>query len=74
MRREGKVGKAWNGGSPERAMEAARERRKVMVAQGASYCPTCSGEGATGPAELCPICRGAGVILPPGGLQLPTTH
>jgi hypothetical protein len=60
--------KAWNGGSIERAMELARERRKKQIAQGATLCDECNGEGGTIASGVCITCRGAGVILPPDGL------
>lgn len=64
--------KAWNGGSIERAMELAGERRKKLVAQGALICCACDGEGGDTVAKtICEGCFGAGVILPPGGLTLP---
>lgn len=64
-----RVRKAWNGGSRERALELARDRVDVMVAQGAALCTECDGHGGTSQA-LCVRCRGAGCILPPEGLKL----
>jgi len=65
-----RVRKAWNGGSIEAAMEAARVRRDKMIAQGASLCDECNGEGGSVASGVCIECHGAGVILPPGGLKL----
>lgn len=61
--------KAWNGGSKERALDLAAERRKLLVSQGAAYCNACGGAGGTAHA-LCEACGGAGVIIPSGGLTL----
>ena len=61
--------KAWNGGSVERALELARERVNKLVAQGASLCDECNGDGGT-MTGVCIQCHGAGVILPPEGLTL----
>jgi hypothetical protein len=61
--------RAWNGGSIERAMELARERNNKLIAQGASLCDECNGNGGT-IHGVCIGCRGAGVILPPEGLTL----
>lgn len=63
--------KAWNGGSVEKAMELARERNKMLIAQGATLCDECGGEGGSQASGVCIQCRGAGVLLPPGGLKLP---
>src|SRR5690348_5290286 len=63
--------KAWNGGSIEAAMEAARERQKVIVGQGASICDECGGDGGT-IHGICAVCHGQGVILPFGGLRHPS--
>lgn len=65
--------KAWNGGSIDRAMELAQERRETMIAQGASLCQTCGGAGGTSTA-LCAQCHGAGVIIPDGGLKIASAH
>lgn len=62
--------KSWNGGSVESAMEYARERRNEMVAQGATLCGECKGEGGTILGGVCIGCHGSGVILPPDGLTL----
>jgi hypothetical protein len=62
--------KAWNGGSIERAMELARERQNNLIAQGASVCSECNGEGGTALGGICIGCHGAGVILPAEGLTL----
>lgn len=64
--------KAWNGGSVEAALEYARERQKELIAQGASLCDECNGEGGSQASGVCIQCRGAGVILPPDGLKLPS--
>jgi DnaJ-class molecular chaperone len=61
--------KSWNGGSIESAMELARERQKKLIAQGASLCDECNGNGGTIYA-VCIQCHGAGVILPSEGLTL----
>lgn len=63
--------RAWNGGSRERAMEIAAQRRDKMLEQGASTCAACGGEGALDETNVCPQCTGSGVILPAGGLQIP---
>jgi DnaJ-class molecular chaperone len=60
--------KAWNGGSIERAMELARERQRKLIAQGATLCGECQGEGGSVANGVCIECRGAGVIVPPEGL------
>jgi hypothetical protein len=62
--------KAWNGGSIERAMELARERQNKQIAQGATLCDECCGNGGTMTSGVCIACHGAGVILPPNGLVL----
>lgn len=67
------MAKAWNGGNIERAMELARERQKTLIAQGASLCDECGGEGGSQVSGVCIQCRGAGVLLPPEGLKLPDT-
>ena len=64
---------AWNGGSPERALELARERVDVMISQGATLCAACDGHGGTRWA-LCDQCRGAGCFVPPEGLKLGVNH
>jgi hypothetical protein len=61
--------KVWNGGSIERAMELARERRDKLIAQGAWLCDECNGNGGT-IHGVCIGCHGAGVILPAEGLTL----
>lgn len=61
--------KAWNGGSIEKAMEYARERRNKLIAQGASLCDECNGNGGT-IYGVCIQCHGAGCILPAEGLTL----
>lgn len=66
-----KVRKAWNGGSREAAMIAARKQVDVLIEQGAMLCSECLGEGHVHD-HLCIKCRGAGCIVPPGGLKLPT--
>jgi hypothetical protein len=63
--------KAWNGGSIERAMELARERQRKLIAQGATLCGECQGEGGSVANGVCIECRGAGVIVPPEGLTPP---
>jgi len=66
--------KAWNGGSFESAMELARERRKQMIAQGASVCERCAGEGDDKAGGLCLECLGAGCRIPSKGLALDSTR
>jgi len=66
-----KVKRAWNGGSIERAMEFARQRRDEMISQGAWLCDECNGEGGTVLAGVCQQCHGAGCIIPADGLRLP---
>jgi DnaJ-class molecular chaperone len=66
-----RVRKAWNGGSIEAAMEAARNRRDAMITQGATLCDECGGEGGLRESGVCQQCRGAGCILPADGLKLP---
>ena len=63
------MSKAWNGGSVEAAMEYAQQMRDKMIAQGASLCDECGGEGGT-IHGVCIQCHGAGCILPAGGLTL----
>lgn len=62
--------KAWNGGSVERALELARERTNKLIAQGASLCDECNGEGGSYISGVCIQCRGAGCLPPAGGLTL----
>ena len=62
--------KAWNGGSIEAAMRAARERVDVLVRQGATICDKCGGDGGSEFDGLCQECFGAGCVLPEGGLKL----
>jgi hypothetical protein len=62
--------KAWNGGSVEAAMQSAREWRDKAIAQGASLCDECGGEGGSQASGVCIQCHGAGCILPPEGLAL----
>ena len=64
------MAKAWNGGSVEAAMALSRKWRDEAIAQGASLCDECGGEGGSHVSGVCIQCRGAGCILPPGGLSL----
>ena len=64
--------KAWNGGSVEAAVEGAKRYRDEAIAQGATLCCECAGEGGTITSGLCIACRGAGSILPFGGLRHPS--
>jgi len=66
--------KAWNGGSIETALEYARKMRDEMIAQGASLCDECGGDGGSPVSGVCIQCRGSGVILPPEGLRLGEQH
>lgn len=63
--------KAWHGGSREMAMVLAKEMLDQQIAQGASLCDECGGEGGS-PNGVCIQCRGAGVTLPFGGLRHPS--
>lgn len=62
--------KAWNGGSIESAMQYARERRDLMISQGASLCDECGGEGGLIASGVCQQCHGAGCIVPAEGVSL----
>ena len=62
--------KAWNGGSVEAAMAYAEDMKKQQIAQGASVCDECGGQGGT--VSVCIQCQGAGTILPFGGLRHPS--
>lgn len=64
--------KAWNGGNVEVAMENANRYRDEAIAQGATLCCECGGEGGTVTSGLCIACQGAGTILPFGGLRHPS--
>jgi len=66
--------KAWNGGSVEAALSAARQRNEIAISQGAMRCGDCGGEGALNDVTICPLCRGAGILAPPGGVQLNIRH
>lgn len=65
------VRKAWNGGSIEAALQYAKERRDVMISQGASLCDECAGEGGLQASGICQQCHGSGCIIPADGLRLP---
>lgn len=69
----GRTKKAWNGGSVQQAMKFAREANLRLVAQGASLCDECNGEGGT-IHGVCIQCHGEGVLLPPGGLLPERPH
>ena len=64
--------KAWNGGSPDAAMKAARERTEAAIASGCPRCPDCGGTGGDRDVmTICGTCRGAGFLVPKGGMPLP---
>lgn len=63
------VPKAWNGGSVESAIALSKQSQEELLAQGATLCGACNGEGAMG-LDVCVECCGAGVILPADGLTL----
>lgn len=64
--------KAWNGGSVEAAMGNARRYVDEAIAQGATLCGECGGEGGSVASGVCIECHGAGTVPPFGGLRHPS--
>ena len=62
--------KAWNGGSREAAMAAARRRTEQAIASGCERCPECGGAGLLNGEAICPACGAAGFLVPPGGMPM----
>ena len=63
--------KAWNGGTRETAMAAARQRTEEAIASGCHRCRDCGGDGGVLMGRVCNCCGGAGFIVPEGGMPLP---
>jgi hypothetical protein len=60
--------KAWNGGSKEAAMTAARQYAERAIASGCERCPTCEGKGLLDGPTFCLHCSSAGFFVPEGGM------
>ena len=60
--------KAWNGGCVEAALAYAGDLQTQQIAQGASLCDECGGQGGS-ILGVCIACHGSGIILPFGGLR-----
>ena len=63
--------KAWNGGTRETAMAAARQRTEEAIASGCPRCRNCGGDGGLSAGRICECCGGAGFFVPEGGMPLP---
>ena len=63
--------KAWNGGTRETAMAAARQRTEEAIASGCPRCRNCGGDGGLSAGRICECCGGAGFFVPEGGMPVP---
>lgn len=60
--------KAWNGGSIEAALKAAREFTERAIKAGCIRCDNCGGQGGSEANGVCVQCGGAGFLVPAEGM------